>query len=105
MNLEQNIEHLEKKIQKNATKIEDNAERIKANSYALGILKEFKDENKRLFIILIIVLCMWFTTIGYLVYILNDTGTEELTTTESYELTSDGNNNFVNGVNNGEIKN
>ena len=55
--------------------ISNNYERIQRNSYALDILKDYKSENKRLFIILIIVLFMWFLTIGYLVYVLNDIGT------------------------------
>lgn len=85
-----NLEELNKKIDDNAQKIIDNLkridtnkEKIEQNSYALEILKDYKGESKRLFTILIIVLVMWFATIGYLVYVLNDIGYEE-TTTETY---------------------
>ena len=44
---------------------------VKEQSLAMEILKEQKKSNKRLFIALIVVLCMWFATIGYLVYVLN----------------------------------
>ena len=48
-------------------------------SFAKEILSDYKKQNKRLFIILIIVLIMWFATIGYLVYIMNDIGVETTT--------------------------
>lgn len=47
---------------------------LKEHSFAMEILREQKKSNKRLFIALIVVLCMWFVTIGYLVYVLNDIG-------------------------------
>lgn len=50
---------------------------MKDNSFAMEILNDYKKANKRMFIIIIIVLIMWFITIGYLVYILNDIGTME----------------------------
>ena len=72
-----NLEELEKRINENAEKIitniqkiGDNEKRIQQNSYALDILKDYKHGSKRLFITLIIVLFMWFATIGYLVYVL-----------------------------------
>ena len=82
--LKKSVERLEQKIDNNAVsiiqnmnklhnhedKINANAEKIQQNSYALDILKDYKHGSKRLFIILIIVLFMWFATIGYLVYIL-----------------------------------
>lgn len=52
-------------------------EEVKQESFALEILKDYKKSNKRLFITLVIVLFMWFLTIGYLIYILNDIGYEE----------------------------
>ena len=105
MNIEQNIEELEKKIKKNANKIDSNAEQIERNRYALDILKEFKNDNIRYFTIIIILILLLASVTSYLVYTLNDIGTEETTTQESYDLQSDGNNNFVKGDNNGEIKN
>lgn len=94
-----NLEDLDKKIKKNANKINSNLEKIEKNSYALEIMSDYKNESKRLFIILIIVLVFWFLTIGYLVYVLNDTGTieETKTTQEISEVDNIENTNIVNG--------
>lgn len=48
---------------------------LKEQSWAMTILSDYKATNKRMFVILIIVLFMWFATLGYLVYILNDINT------------------------------
>ena len=100
-----NLEELDKKIEKNsieinsnANKINSNLERIEKNSYALEILSDYKNDSKRLFIILIIVLVFWFLTIAYLVYVLNDTGTIETTQEVSEVDTINGN-----VVNNGDV--
>lgn len=79
---------------------------IKQDSFALEMLKDYKKQNKRLFLLLILVLVLWFATGSYLIWVLNDIGTEEITT-ESYEIQqeAEGNNNYINGsdnnVNNG----
>ena len=59
--LEKYIEKNEKKIDKNASKIEkileqleSNSNKIQANSVALDILKDYKKQNKRAFIVIII---------------------------------------------------
>ena len=69
-------------------------------SIAVEILQEYKKINKRQFIIILVILGMWFCTIGYLVYILNDIGTIE-TTQQVEQENEDGTNNFIGG--NGEI--
>ena len=51
---------------------------------ATEMLHILKVQNKRLVIIVLVILSMWFITIGYLVYILNDIETTETTTTETY---------------------
>jgi len=56
---------------------------LKEQSFAMELLHDQRKQNRRLFIIIIIILSMWFVTIGYLVYVLNDIGTEEITTTET----------------------
>lgn len=86
MDIDKNIEKLEQKLKKNASKIDDNAERILKNSYALEIMRDYKQEAKRWFTALIVVLCMWFATIGYLVYVLNDIGTIEEDTIEIQDV-------------------
>ncbi len=62
-------------IREDIEKVQNKVEEIEQQSLAMEILKEQKKSNKRLFIALIVVLCMWFATIGYLVYVLNDIGT------------------------------
>lgn len=66
------LEDIKKQLDENSKKIIDNMNKIHQNSGALEILKDFKGDNKRLFTILIMVLFMWFATIVYLVYVLND---------------------------------
>lgn len=66
------LEEIKRQLDENSKKIINNMNKIHQNSGALEILKDFKGDNKRLFTILIIVLFMWFFTIGYLVYTLND---------------------------------
>lgn len=52
---------------------------IKEEGFAMEILKDYKKSNKRMFVALVIVLIMWFITIGYVVFLLNDIGTVEET--------------------------
>lgn len=93
--MREEVEELKKEVQE-----------IKEESFAMSMLKDYKKQNKRQFIIILVILSMWFATIGYLVYLLNDISYEETTTTETYDMsTEDGNNNFIGGDNNGEITN
>jgi len=87
-------------IQEDIEKIEKKAEKLEKNSFAMELLEDYKKTNKRMFIALILVLFMWFATIGYLVYVLNDIGTEETTITQD---APDGNNNYIG--NDGDIIN
>lgn len=90
---------------KEINNIKKEVHELQEQSLALELLKDYKKQNKRQFIVILVILGMWFATIGYLVYILNDIGTET-TTTESYDMsTENGNNNFVGGNNNGNIEN
>lgn len=85
--------------------IKHQVEEIQEESLALSLLKDYKRQSKRQFIIILVILGMWFATIGYLVYVLNDIGVET-TTTETYDMnTENGNNNFIGGDNNGNIEN
>lgn len=74
-------------------------------SLAYEMLVEQRKQNKRLFII-IIILCLMLTGVTiYTIYLLNDITVVE-TTEETYDMsTKDGNNNYVGGDNNGEITN
>lgn len=76
---------------------------MEEQSFALDLLRDYKKQNKRQFIIILIVLVMWFCTIGYLVYILNDIGTVE-TAQEITDVDTIENSNITNGDNYGEDK-
>ena len=79
---------------------------IQEHSFEMELLKDQKKQNKRQFIIILVILGMWFATNGYLVYILNDIGTttEETTTQEITDFDTI-NGNIVNkGDINGENK-
>lgn len=73
---------------------------VREQSLAMEFVKDYKKQNKRLFIIILVILSMWFATIGYLVYILNDIGVEETTVEQENE---DGYNNYIG--NDGDIIN
>ena len=59
--------------------VKEEVNELKHESFAYELLKDFKKQNKRQFIIILVILTMWFATIGYLVYILNDIGSTEET--------------------------
>lgn len=63
-------------------------EEIKEESTAMEIVRDYKVQNKRLFIIILVILGMWFATIGYLVYTLEDIETIE-TSSEVYDVEQD----------------
>ena len=92
-------------IKEEMLEMKKEVEEIQEESFATQILKDYKKQSKRQFIVILVILIMWFATIGYLIYILNDIGVET-TTTETYDMnTENGNNNYVGGNNNGNIEN
>lgn len=99
--LTKKLDTIEKLAKNNSNDIKNNLSRIQQNSGALEILRDYKMDSKRWFTILIIVLFMWFATIGYLVYVLNDIGTIEETTQEVQDVNTI-NGNVVNGDMNGQ---
>ena len=62
--------------------IKKELEEVREESFAMELLRDYKKANKRQFIIILVILTMWFATIGYLVYVLNDIGVIEETTTQ-----------------------
>ena len=76
---------------------------VKEQSLAMELLSDYKKANKRQFTIILVILTMWFITIGYLVYILNDIGVEE-TTQEIQDVETIENSNITNGDIYGEDK-
>ena len=89
-------------IKEEVVNMKKEVKEVKNQSLAREMLEDYKKQNKRLFIIIIIILCMWFATGCYLVYILNDIGTIE-TTEEVTQENKDGYNNYIG--NNGDINN
>lgn len=64
---------------------------IQEHSFAMELLTDQKKQNKRQFITILVILGMWFATIGYLVYVLNDIDTKT-TTQEVTDIDSIGGN-------------
>ena len=59
--------------------VEEIKEDVNKVSFAYELLKDYKKQNKRLFILLIVTLTMWFATIGAFLYYINTTSYEENT--------------------------
>lgn len=71
---------------------------MEEQSFALDLLRDYKKQNKRQFIVILVILTMWFVTIGYLVYVLNDIGTIETTSTQEIsDVDTIENSNVTNG--------
>lgn len=68
---------------------------------ATEMLHILKTQNKRLFIIVLVILCLWFASIGLFIYYINTTGYEVVT--ETAETTDSGNACVGDNCNNGEI--
>lgn len=88
------------KIREDVYDIKKELQEVKKESFAFSILSDYKRQNKRLFIALVIVLVMWFATLCYLVYILVDTGVVE-ERQEINDIDTIENSNITNGGNNG----
>ena len=88
------LEEIEKKAEEIDKKIEK-------QSFAMELLTEQRKQNKRLYVIILVILTMWFVSIGLFIYYINTTG--YIDTTEIAD-TSDGGNACVgDNCNNGEI--
>ena len=76
-------------------------EEVKNQSFALELLQDARKTNKRQFIIILVILTMWFASIGLFIYYINTTGYEVTTEVEN----ESGNANACVGdnCNNGEI--
>lgn len=72
---------------------------LKEQSLAMELIKDYKKQNKRQFIVILVILSMWFITIGYLVYILNNISSVETTTQEVSDIETIGGS----VVNNGDV--
>lgn len=85
-------------IREDVEKLEEKASNLE-KSFALEMLQDYKKQNKRLFIIIIVMMLLWFATGSYLVYVLNDIQVVE--EQSSVDMEAEGNNNYIGGDNNG----
>ena len=97
MSLKQDVLEMKKEVKE--------VKEDRRKSFAYELLEDYKKANKRYFVIIIVLIVCWLSTIGYLVYVLNDIGTEETTITQENE---DGYNNYIGNdgdITNGEANN
>ena len=80
--------------------LEKEVKEIQEHSFAMELLKDQKKQNKRQFIIILVILGMFTCLLGYSIWLLNDIGVE---TTEVTQDNTNGNNNFIG--NDGDITN
>ena len=73
-------------IREEVLEMKKEVKEMQEESLAMSLLKDYKKQNKRQYITILVILGMWFATIGYLVYILNDIGTETTTTEELIDI-------------------
>ncbi len=64
-------------------------------------IRDYKKQSKRQFIIILVMLALWFASIGLFIYYINTTGYEVVT--ETAETTDSGNACVGDNCNNGEI--
>lgn len=88
-------------LQEDINEIKNEVLDLQEKSLAKELLEDVKKTNKRMFIIIIIILIMWFASIGLFIYYINTTGFE--TITETAETTDSGNACVGDNCNNGEI--
>lgn len=103
MTLRENVEKVQEKVEK----VQEKVERLDEETDLIRILKIEDKKNKRLCLIIALLAMLLSISFGYIVYLHNDIGTEEIIT-ENYEIDQEtgdnGNNNFINGDNN-EVNN
>jgi len=74
---------------------------VKNQSFAMDLLNDYKKQNKRLFVIIIILIIAFMGLLAYTINLLNDIGVVETTT--EVEQSDAENNNYIG--NNGDIIN
>lgn len=89
------------KLREEILDMKKEVEDVKEKSLAMELLQDARKTNKRMFVIIIVILAMWFTSIGLFVYYINTTGYEEITETADTE--GEGNACVGDNCNNGEI--
>ena len=100
--LDKKIDDNYNKIMETMNKLHSHEEKINKNTGALEILKTFKDDANKFFIMWIITFIALLGMVGYVVYLSNDVST---VTTQEVEQTAEGSNYYANGDINGETNN
>ena len=59
-------------IREEVLEMKKEVKEMQEESLAMSLLKDYKKQNKRQFIVILVIMIMWFATVGYLIYILND---------------------------------
>ena len=97
------MKQIKKDLQEIKKEVDEEKEEI---GLATEIIRNNKQQLKRKdFIIFLLIIC-WFITGSYLVYLLNDIGTVETTTTETYTQDIDDTGDIDNStINNGGVIN
>lgn len=91
-------------IRDDIMEVKKEVKELREKSFSYELLQDMKKQNKRMFIIIIVILAMFTALLGYTIYLLNDIGTiEETTTQEVSQDNENGNNNFIG--NDGDIIN
>lgn len=73
-------------VREDLQEAKEEIQELKEQSLAMELLKDYKRANKRQFFIILVILIMWFFTIGYLIYILTDISTVETTQERTYSM-------------------
>lgn len=89
------------KLREEILDMKKEVEEVKEKSLAMELLQDARKTNKRMFVIIIVILVMWFASIGLFIYYINTTGYEEITETADTE--GEGNACVGDNCNNGEI--
>ena len=66
------------------TEIKKEVQEVQEHSFAMELLKDQKKQNKRQFIIILVILGMFTCLLGYTIYLLNDFGVS--TETETIDI-------------------
>lgn len=85
--------------------IRNEVHELQEQSLAMSLLMDYKKQNKRQFVIILVILGMFTALLGYTIWLLNDISVE---TTEVTQDTNNGNNNFIGNdgdITNGETNN
>lgn len=92
-------------IREDFKEVKKEVEEMKEQSFALELLSMQRRQNKRLFIMWIITFVAFIGLLSYTVWLLNDIGEEEITTTATQEVSdieTIDDSYIINGDNNGK---